>query len=136
MKNEKLISSDVSLIEDLIFTIKNMIGLEEHLKNSYDLSQDKKYAEYLDFVRKARTKYLAVVKDKFDFQNWCSSKHCLAVAMGLTEIGNRFVSTSQLDIAQDVFHDGNDFEKLFMIINDLDKEVKNVSTNKTQTSSA
>lgn len=122
MDEKKLDEKDVGLIEDMCYMLKNLISIEDHSASSFGMSQDKKWLELLEMIRKMRTKWISLIVKKESSHLWCISKHLLASAEGMLEIGNRFLSTNQKDIASEAFNDASKLLSLFMILNDIGKE--------------
>ncbi|HEY0090071.1 MAG TPA: hypothetical protein VGB37_14590 [Candidatus Lokiarchaeia archaeon] len=122
----KLIKSDVGLIEDLIFGIKNMVAIEDHCINSYEMSKDDIFLYILEEIRKLRTKYLSLIVKENNSHGWCISKHLIASATSLHEVGTRFLSTNQKKEADECFSDSSQLIKLVMLLNDMggDKNVR------------
>jgi len=122
MDEKKLDDKDVGLIEDMCYMLKNLISIEDHSASSFAITKDKKWLELLELIRKMRTKWLSLAVKKESSHLWCVSKHLLASAEGMIEVGNRFLSTNQKDIASDAFNDASKLLSLFMILNDIGKE--------------
>lgn len=122
MEEIKLDEKDVGLAEDMCYMLKNLISIEDHSATSFVTSKDKKWIELLEMIRKMRTKWLSLLVKKENSHLWCVSKHLLASAEGMLEVGNRFSSTNQKDMASEAFKDASSLLSLFMILNGIGKE--------------
>lgn len=122
MDEKKLDDKDVGLVEDMCYMLKNLISIEDHSVSSFAVTKNKKWLELLEMIRKMRTKWLSLVVKKESSHIWCISKHLLASAEGMIEVGNRFLSTNQKETASEAFDDASKLLSLFMILNDIGKE--------------
>ena len=122
MDKTKLSEKDVGLIEDMCYLLKNLISIEDHSAMSFAINQENKWLELLELIRKMRTKWLGLIVKKEESHLWCISKHILASAEGMLEVGNRFLSTKQNDTAKEAFDDAAKLLSLFMILNNIGKE--------------
>ena len=102
--------------------LKNLISIEDHSASSFAINQDKKWLELLELIRKMRTKWISLIVKKENSHLWCISKHILASAEGMLEVGNRFLSTKQFDISKEAFNDASQLLSLFMVLNGIGKE--------------
>ena len=112
-KNPKDLSSD----QDLTIGIMNLISIEEHLifsgaktgKNSfYDMVQD---------IREMRKNLLLKVIPSYEGEVWCISKHLLATAMRLMEVGTKQQSMGNKEEAYQLFNQAYDLYCLFWGLN-------------------
>ena len=86
---------DLSTEEDLSIAIMNLISLEEHFFFTGAKTQKPEYFDLLQEVRAMRKELLAKMMDKNEGETWCISKHLLATAMRLIEVGTKLQSDSQ-----------------------------------------
>jgi hypothetical protein len=94
---------DLSLEEDLSIAIMNLISLEEHF---YMTSQKTGKDEYLNLhreIRELRGQLLAKMISKHEGETWCISKHLLAAAMRLIEVGDKYQTQGKSNEAKDMF---------------------------------
>lgn len=126
MSPEKLVTGDVGMADDLAFVLSNLLGAEDHCAKSFYSSQDQKYIDILDIIRKIRTRWLSLLVKEGNAQSWCISKHLLSSMEGLIEVGNRFASTGQKQQSGEAFNDSGRLLKLFLMLNDIGGE-NNVS---------
>lgn len=112
--------NDVGMAEDLVFALSNLIAIENHAYQSYNITKDKKWLETIDIARKMRTKWLETLVKKENSQLWCVSKHLLASACGFMEVGNRFNSTKQSRECEEAYEDSCNLVSLFLILNEME----------------
>lgn len=113
---------DLSIGEDLSIALMNLVSLEEHFLFSYMKTNDKRYLEFLEETREIRKKYLGriVKKDKDDYsEKWCISKHLLATAMRLTEVGTKYLHEKKNKEAEELFNEAFKMYSMFWAINNL-----------------
>lgn len=112
-KNPKDLSSD----QDLTIALMNLISIEEHLvfsgaktgKNSfYDMVQD---------IREMRKNLMMKVIPSYEGEVWCISKHLLATAMRLMEVGTKQQSMGNKQQAYQLFGQAYDLYCLFWGLN-------------------
>ncbi len=112
-KNPKDLSSD----QDLTIALMNLISIEEHLifsgaktgKNSfYDMVQD---------IREMRKNLMMKVIPSYEGEVWCISKHLLATAMRLMEVGTKQQSLNNTEEAYRLFGQAYDLYCLFWGLN-------------------
>lgn len=120
----KLDDKDVGMTEDMVFALKNLIAIEDHAINSFNMSEDKKWLEVCDTIRKIRTKWISLIVKKEESHIWCISKHLLASYMGMVEVGNRFLSVGQDKESKEAFKDANTLYLLFLLLNDVTSDGK------------
>ena len=80
---------DLSSGEDLSVGIMNLISIEEHLFFTFNKTNDSKYIELLNEVRKMRTDLLKEIIKDYEGEVWCISKHLLAASMRIMEVGTK-----------------------------------------------
>ena len=129
MKEEKRkeILGDLGLIDELIELLKQLTSIESHAFSSYVSTKEDKFLKISSKVRELRTKYLSLIA-KNEGQGWCLSKHLIESMMRLQECYTRFISTGQLEEAKICSEDYFDLYALFLLLNNLDKEVKTKSS--------
>jgi hypothetical protein len=94
---------DLSVEEDLAIAIMNLISLEEHFFFTGSKTEKPEYFDLLIEVRSMRTKLLAKMIEKTEGEVWCISKHLLATAMRLFEVGTKLQADGKKDEAKDIF---------------------------------
>ena len=118
-------SLDLSSGEDLSIALMNLVSLEEHFLFSYMKTEDKTFLEYLDQVRETRKRLLGkiVTKDEGDYsEKWCISKHLLASAMRLSEVGTKYNHEGKKTEAEEMMREASKLYELFWVINGINGE--------------
>ena len=123
---KKVNPKDLSSDQDLTIAIMNLISIEEHLvfsgaktgKNSfYDLIQD---------VRELRKTLMQKIIPAYEGEVWCISKHLLASAMRLMEVGTKQQSLNHPQEAYKLFGQAYDLYCLFWGLNMNMLQVENL----------
>ena len=96
-------SVDLSTEEDLSIAIMNLISLEEHFFFTAEKTGKPEYFDWLDEVRSVRKALLGRMIDANEGETWCVSKHLLATAMRLIEVGTKLRSDGKPDKAKETF---------------------------------
>ncbi len=110
-------SIDLSRDEDLSIAIMNLISLEEHFYFTAMKTDNKKYLEMLDSVRKLRIEMLKKIVTNPQGEEWCISKHLLASSMRLIEVGTKELSKNNKQESEIFFKSAFDLYSLFFAIN-------------------
>lgn len=110
---------DVGMIHDVIFFLQNAIALEHHCIESYSLSKDKIQLEIANKIRRIRSKKMYQIVKKSKNQIYCESKHLLACAMALKEVGNRHIESGEEELARECFEESADCEAIFILLNQV-----------------
>jgi len=80
---------DLSTAEDLSVAVMNLISLEEHFFFTGAKTGDGSYYDLSSEVRSLRKTLLGRLIEKHEGETWCISKHLLAAAMRLIEVGGK-----------------------------------------------
>ncbi len=116
---------DLSLGEDLSIALMNIVSLEEHLLFSFMKTQNEKFLKWLEQTRELRKKLLMkVVKKDDDSEKWCMSKHLLATAMRLSEVGTKYLHSGNRKDAEDIFNDAFEAYSMFLAVNGITSNKK------------
>jgi hypothetical protein len=108
---------DLSSGEDLSIAVMNLISLEEHFFFTGAKTDNVKHFDLLVEVREIRKELLKkIVKDP-EGEIWCVSKHLLAAAMRLMEVGNKYYNGDRKREAEDLFKKAYRLYSLFWSIN-------------------
>jgi hypothetical protein len=108
---------DLSSGEDLSIAVMNLVSLEEHFFFTAEKTGKGKYLDLLQKVREMRKDLLGkIVKDP-EGEVWCISKHLLAAAMRLFEVGTKMLSDGKTKEAEDLFSKSYELYNLFWGIN-------------------
>jgi len=94
---------DLSLDEDLSIAIMNLISLEEHFFFTAEKTKKDDYFDLLKEVRDMRRELLGKMIDRHEGETWCISKHLLATAMRLMEVGTKLEASGKRDEAKKIF---------------------------------
>ncbi len=108
---------DLSLEEDLSLAVMNLISLEEHFFFSGAKTGKKSYWRLLQQVRGLRKEFLAQLLKKTEGEVWCISKHLLAAAMRLLEVGTKYQSREEEEKAARFFRASYQLYSLFWGLN-------------------
>lgn len=127
---------DLSSGEDLSIAVMNLIGLEEHLFFTGAKTGKEKYYDLLAKARETRVELLKKIVKDTEGEQWCISKHLLAISMRLIEVGTKYQAQKKKKEARDMFSRAYDFYSLFWGINlkviDIGR-VKKISAKKLNT---
>jgi hypothetical protein len=104
---------DLSLEEDLSVAIMNLISLEEHFFFTGVKTQKSEYFDFLRQVREMRKELLAKMIDRHEGETWCISKHLLAAAMRLLEVGTKLEGDGKQKEAKEMFDKSHELLSFF-----------------------
>lgn len=96
-------SFDLSTEEDLSIAVMNLISLEEHFYFTGEKTKKSEYFDLLKEIREMRKNLMKKMIDKHEGETWCVSKHLLATAMRLIEVGTKLQSDGDKDGAKKFF---------------------------------
>jgi len=108
---------DLSSGEDMSIAIMNLVSLEEHFFFTAEKTGKGKYLDLLKKVREMRKDLLAKIVKEPEGEVWCISKHLLAAAMRLFEVGTKTLSEGKTKEADDLFAKSYELYNLFWGIN-------------------
>ncbi|MDP2704388.1 MAG: hypothetical protein Q8P01_04160 [bacterium] len=94
---------DLSTEEDLSIAVMNLISLEEHFYFTGEKTGNEKYFDMVREVREIRKSLLARMIPKHEGETWCISKHLLATAMRLIEVGTKLQGDGDKEKAKETF---------------------------------
>lgn len=94
---------DLSTAEDLSVAVMNLVSLEEHFFFTGVKTKDDRYFDTSQEIRAVRKELLAILMPEHEGETWCISKHLLAAAMRLMEVGNKMQSGNKKDKAKEMF---------------------------------
>lgn len=96
---------DLSLEEDLSVAVMNLISLEEHFFFTGAKTGNSGFYDFLEEVRSLRKELMAKMIDKEEHQGetWCITKHLLAAAMRLIEVGTKLQTGGKKTEADEIF---------------------------------
>lgn len=119
MAKEKANKGDLARDQELSIAVMNLISVEEHLAFTMAKCGKKKYLPIYNEVRKLRSKYLAKIVKNKEGENWCISKHLLAIVMRLIETGIKHGCEDNKEEAMSCFKDAIEIYQLFWLIQEL-----------------
>jgi len=95
----------------------NLISIEEHLFFTFNKTNDSKYIELLNEVRKMRTDLLKEIIKDYEGEVWCISKHLLAASMRIMEVGTKELKKGDKKKAENLFQKSYQLYSLFWGLN-------------------
>ncbi|MEK7112469.1 MAG: hypothetical protein AAB875_04015 [Patescibacteria group bacterium] len=108
---------DLSSDEDLSIAIMNLISIEEHLFFTSQKTGKPEYLDLLNEVRLMRTDLLKKIIKDYEGEVWCISKHLLAAAMRVMEVGTKELKKGNKKEAWELFEKSYKLYSLFWGIN-------------------
>ena len=111
--NQKDLSSD----QDLTIAIINLISIEEHLVFSGAKTGKNSFYDLIEEVRELRKTLMQKVIPQYEGEIWCISKHLLASAMRLMEVGTKQLSLGHKEEAYKLFSQAYELYCLFWGLN-------------------
>jgi hypothetical protein len=115
--SKKLNPKDLSSDQDLTIAIMNLISIEEHLVFSGAKTGKTSFYDLIENVRELRKNLMQRVIPEYEGEVWCISKHLLASAMRLMEVGTKQQSLGNKDLAYSLFNQSYDLYCLFWGLN-------------------
>lgn len=112
-KNPKDLSSD----QDLTIALMNLISIEEHLIFSGAKTNKNSFYDMVHDIREMRKNLMMKVIPSYEGEVWCISKHLLATAMRLMEVGTKQQSLNNTEEAYRLFGQAYDLYCLFWGLN-------------------
>ena len=94
---------DLSTAEDLSLAVMNLISLEEHFFFTASKTGEPGYFDFSAMVREIRKQAMKDLVPEHEGETWCATKHLLAGAMRLIEVGNKLYSEKKNDEAEKNF---------------------------------
>src|SRR3990167_5688369 len=108
---------DLSADEDLSIGVMNLISIEEHLFYTSQKTEKPQYLDILNEVRKMRTELMKRLIKDYEGEVWCISKHLLAAAMRVMEVGTKELKKGNKKEAWGLFEKSFKLYSLFWAIN-------------------
>lgn len=108
---------DLSSDEDLSIGIMNLVAIEEHFFFTGAKTGKSEYYELLNEARQMRKELLKKIIKEYEGEVWCISKHLLAAAMRLMEVGTKYLNQGQKKEAEDLFSKAYKLYSLFWGLN-------------------
>lgn len=114
---KKINPKDLSSDQDLTIGIMNLISIEEHLVFSGAKTEKTGYYDLIETVRELRKKLMLQIIPQYEGEVWCISKHLLASAMRLMEVGTKQLSMGNKEKAYELFEQAYELYCLFWALN-------------------
>ena len=108
---------DLSSDEDLSIAVMNLISIKEHLFFTSQKTGKPEYLDLLNEVRLMRTELLRRIIKDYEGEVWCISKHFLAAAMRVMEVGTKELKKGNKKEAWELFEKSYKLYSLFWGIN-------------------
>jgi hypothetical protein len=113
-KAEKM---DLSSDEDLSLAVMNLVSIEEHFFFTGAKLDKPGYFDLLQEAREMRKDLLKKLIKEPEGEVWCISKHLLAAAMRLMEVGTKALGSGDKKTAEDLFKKAYELYSLFWGLN-------------------
>lgn len=94
---------DLSMEEDMSLAIMNLVSLEEHFFFTAEKTGKSEYFDFLKEVREVRKTLLARMVQEHEGETWCITKHLLAAAMRIMEVGTKLLGGGKTKEAEETF---------------------------------
>ena len=114
---KKVNPKDLSSDQDLTIAIMNLISIEEHLVFSGAKTGKTSFYDLIEEVRETRKTLMQKIIPAYEGEVWCISKHLLATAMRLMEVGTKQQSLGNKEQAYSLFNKAYDMYCLFWGLN-------------------
>ena len=114
---KKVNPKDLSSDQDLTIAIMTLISIEEHLVFSGAKTGKNSFYDLIEEVRELRKTLMQKVIPQYEGEVWCISKHLLASAMRLMEVGTKQQSLGHRDDAYKLFNHAYELYCLFWGLN-------------------
>ncbi len=114
---KKVNPKDLSSDQDLTIAIMNLISIEEHLVFSGAKTGKNSFYDLIEEVRELRKTLMQKVIPQYEGEIWCISKHLLASAMRLMEVGTKQQSLGHKEEAYKLFSQAYELYCLFWGLN-------------------
>ena len=119
-ESKKVNPLDLSSDQDLYIALMNLVSLEEHFFFSGAKTKQPGFYDLINVVRNMRKELMERIVDKSGKQGnevWCISKHLLAAAMRLYEVGTKALGAGNKKDAYKMFERAYELYSLFWGLN-------------------
>lgn len=132
---KKVNPKDLSSDQDLSIGIMNLISIEEHLMFSGAKTGKTEFYDMINDVREMRKRMMQKIIPSYEGEVWCISKHLLASAMRLFEVGTKALASGDTDQAYSLFDDSYELYCIFWGLNmgAFGGDIKHIKPSKTNT---
>lgn len=114
---KKVNPKDLSSDQDLTIGIMNLISIEEHLMFSGAKTGKHEYYDLINQVREMRKNAMLKIIPSYEGEVWCISKHLLAAAMRVFEVGTKALAAGDKDTAYSLFDQSYELYCMFWGLN-------------------
>lgn len=114
---KKVNPKDLSSDQDLTIAIMNLISIEEHLIFSGAKTGKTHFFDLIEQIREMRKNLMQKIIPSYEGEVWCISKHLLASAMRLMEVGTKQQSLKNTKDSYSLFNQAYDLYCLFWGLN-------------------
>ncbi len=114
---KKVNPKDLSSDQDLTIGIMNLISIEEHLMFSGAKTGKTQFYDMINAVRDLRKRMMQKIIPSYEGEVWCISKHLLAAAMRLFEVGTKAQSAGDTAAANELFDESYGLYCMFWGLN-------------------
>lgn len=114
---KKVNPKDLSSDQDLSIGIMNLISIEEHLMFSGAKTGKHEFYDMINDVRDLRKRMMQKIIPSYEGEVWCISKHLLAAAMRLCEVGTKAQSAGDSAQANELFDESYGLYCMFWGLN-------------------
>lgn len=114
---KKVNPKDLSSDQDLSIGIMNLISIEEHLMFSGAKTGKHEFYDMINDVRDLRKRMMQKIIPAYEGEVWCISKHLLAAAMRLFEVGTKAQSSGDTAQANELFDESYGLYCMFWGLN-------------------
>lgn len=114
---KKVNPKDLSSDQDLSIGIMNLISIEEHLMFSGAKTGKHEFYDMINEVREMRKRMMQKIIPSYEGEVWCISKHLLASAMRLFEVGTKALASGDTETAYSLFDDSYELYCIFWGLN-------------------
>ena len=137
---KKVNPKDLSSDQDLTIGIMNLISIEEHLMFSGAKTGKHEFYDLINDIREMRKNAMLKIIPSYQGEVWCISKHLLAAAMRVFEVGTKALASGDKKTAYELFDQSYELYSMFWGLNmgmltgdanetKANKKTKSVATN-------
>ncbi len=114
---KKVNPKDLSSDQDLTIGIMNLISIEEHLMFSGAKTGKHEFYDLINDVREMRKNAMLKIIPAYEGEVWCISKHLLAAAMRVFEVGTKALASGDTKTAYELFDQSYELYSMFWGLN-------------------
>ena len=114
---KKVNPKDLSSDQDLTIGIMNLISIEEHLMFSGAKTGKHEFYDLINEVREMRKNAMLKIIPAYEGEVWCISKHLLAAAMRVFEVGTKALASGDSKTAYELFDQSYELYSMFWGLN-------------------